>query len=42
MIYHKNGEKDSGVASINEKTAEATGDFVEFGPGLMKEFLEVK
>ena len=42
MIYHKNGEKDSGVASINEKTAEATGDFVEFGPGLKKEFLEVK
>ena len=42
MIYHKNGEKDSGVESINEKTAEATGDFVDFGPGLMKEFLEVK
>ncbi len=42
MIYHKNGEKESGVETINEKTAEATGDFVDFGPGLMKEFLEVK
>ena len=39
MIYHKNGEVD-GVETINEKTAEATGDFVEIGCGLMKEFLE--
>lgn len=40
MIYHKNGEIDSGVESINENTAKATGDFVEVGCGLMKEFLE--
>lgn len=39
MIYHKNGEIDSGVDSINENTAKATGDFVSFGPSLMKEFL---
>ena len=41
MIYHKNGEKESGVDSINEKTAEATGNFVDFGPGLIKHFFEV-
>ena len=40
MIYHKNGEKESGVRSINENTAKNTGDFVEYGPGLMKIFLE--
>ncbi len=39
MIYHKQGEKDSGVASINEKTAEATGNYVDFGPGLIRHFL---
>lgn len=39
MIYHKGNEIDSGVESINEKTAKATGDFVAFGPSLMKEFL---
>ena len=39
MIYHKNGEID-GVDTINEITAKATGDFVEIGCGLMKEFLE--
>lgn len=39
MIYHKGNEIDSGVKSINEKTAKATGDFVAFGPSLMKEFL---
>ena len=39
MIYHKNGEID-GVETINEKTAEATGDFVAVGCELMKEFLE--
>ena len=39
MIYHKNGERESGVASINEKTAKATGDFVGFGPDLMRQFL---
>lgn len=40
MIYHKKGEKDSGVASINEKTAEATGNYVDFGPGLIRRFFE--
>lgn len=39
MIYHKGNEIDSGVESINEKSAKATGDFVAFGPSLMKEFL---
>ena len=39
MIYHKNGEVE-GVETINEITAKATGDFVEIGCGLMKEFLE--
>lgn len=38
MIYHKNGEID-GVETINEKTAAATGNFVEYGPGLIKHFL---
>ncbi|MBO5410672.1 MAG: cofactor-independent phosphoglycerate mutase [Clostridia bacterium] len=41
MIYHKNGEID-GVETVNEKTAEATGDFVAVGHTLMKQFLEVK
>jgi len=40
MIYHKKGEKESGVASINEKTAEATGNYVDFGPGLIRRFFE--
>ncbi|MBR6619508.1 MAG: cofactor-independent phosphoglycerate mutase [Clostridia bacterium] len=38
MIYHKNGEID-GVETINEKTAAATGNFVEYGPGLIKHFI---
>ncbi len=41
MIYHKNGEVE-GVETINEKTAEATGDYVAVGHTLMKQFLEVK
>lgn len=40
MIYHKGGEIASGVESVNELTASATGDFVEFGPDLMRQFLE--
>ncbi len=40
MIYHKNGEKESGVQTVNENTAKATGDFVEIGHTLMKQFLE--
>ncbi len=39
MIYQKSKEADSGVASINENSAKETGDFVSFGPSLMKEFL---
>lgn len=39
LIYHKNGEKESGVESINEESAKETGNFVEFGPGIMSHFL---
>ena len=39
MIYHKGKELDSGVDSVNETTASLTGDFVEYGPGLMSRFL---
>jgi 2,3-bisphosphoglycerate-independent phosphoglycerate mutase len=39
MIYHKGKEVDSGVDSVNETTASLTGDFVEYGPGLMSRFL---
>lgn len=40
LIYHKKGEADSGVASINEETAKATGVYIDFGPGIMKHFLQ--
>lgn len=39
MIYQKSKEID-GVDTINEKTAKATGLFVESGVALMKKFLE--
>ena len=39
MIYHKNNEKSSGIASINEETAKDTDNFIEYGPGIMKKFL---
>ncbi|MBR6635680.1 MAG: phosphoglycerate mutase, partial [Clostridia bacterium] len=39
MIYHKKGEKMSGVDSINENTAAATGNFVEHGPSLINRFI---
>lgn len=39
MIYHKKDEKQ-GVATINEETAKATGNFIDFGPGIMKKFIE--
>ena len=39
LIYHKNGEINSNVKSINEETAKETGVFVEFGPSLMGKFL---
>lgn len=38
MIYRKSKEQDSHVDTINEATAKATGQFIEFGPGLMKHF----
>ena len=40
MIYHKNGEADSGVESIDEESAKATGNFIEFGPSIMKKFTQ--
>jgi 2,3-bisphosphoglycerate-independent phosphoglycerate mutase len=42
LIYHKNGEIESGVESINEESAKQTGVFVEFGPSLMGRFLGLK
>ncbi len=40
MIYHKKGEKDSGVSSINEETAKQTGIFIDDCTRLMPHFLE--
>ncbi|MBQ3128554.1 MAG: cofactor-independent phosphoglycerate mutase [Clostridia bacterium] len=40
VIYKKSAEKDSGVDSINEETAKATGVYVDFGPSMMKKFIE--
>ena len=39
MIYQKSCEKDSGVSSINEESAAATGNFVDFGPDMMLKLL---
>lgn len=39
MIYHKANEIE-GVRSIDEESAKATGNFIEFGPGIMKKFIE--
>ena len=38
MIYHKNGETDSGVKSINENSAQTTGIFEEVGHNLIRKF----
>ncbi len=38
MIYHKNAPKN-GVDTINEETAEATGNFIENGAGIMAHFI---
>ncbi|MCH5317215.1 MAG: cofactor-independent phosphoglycerate mutase [Eubacterium sp.] len=38
LIYHKKKEI-SGVKTINEETAESTGIFIDFGPGIMKHFI---
>ncbi|MDD6276154.1 MAG: cofactor-independent phosphoglycerate mutase [Clostridia bacterium] len=40
MIYHKSKEIESGVSNINENTAKATGKYIDFGPGLMKHFID--
>ena len=40
LIYRKGKELDSGVASINEKTASETGNFVDPGFDLMGHFLK--
>ena len=40
LIYCKGKEVDSGVSSINEKTASETGNFIEEGFGLMGHFLK--
>ena len=38
LIYNKNKEV-SGVDTINEETAKETGVFIDFGPGIMKHFI---
>ena len=38
MIYHKNGETDSGVSSINENSAQTTGNYVAVGHNLIRKF----
>ena len=40
MIYHKGKEIDSGVESINENSAKATGNYIDFGPSIMPHFLK--
>ncbi|MDE5996210.1 MAG: phosphoglycerate mutase, partial [Eubacterium sp.] len=39
LIYHKNKEIE-GVETITEETAANTGNFIDFGPGIMKHFIE--
>lgn len=39
LIYHKNNEIQ-GVDTINEETAKQAGNFIDFGPSIMSEFLE--
>lgn len=39
MIYHKSAPKQ-GVDTINEETAKNTGNYVDFGPGMMRKFIE--
>lgn len=38
LIYHKNKEVE-GVETINEETAANTGNFIDFGPGIMSHFI---
>ncbi|MBQ7581100.1 MAG: cofactor-independent phosphoglycerate mutase [Clostridia bacterium] len=39
MMYHRKDEKD-GKINFNEETAKNSGVFIEYGPDLMKEFLQ--
>lgn len=39
LIYHRNNEI-TGVDTINEETAKATGNYIDFGPGIMPHFLK--
>lgn len=39
LIYHKNNEIE-GVDTINEETAKATGNYIDFGPSIMPHFLK--
>ncbi len=41
MIYHKKGEKNNNYTTINEQTAAESGNFIEFGPDVMKKFLNL-
>lgn len=39
MIYHKKNERENSYNTINEKTAKESGNFIDFGPDVMKKFL---
>lgn len=39
LIYHKNNEI-TGVDTVNEETAKATGNYIDFGPSIMPHFLK--
>lgn len=41
LLYKKSAEDstDSGVDSINEESAKNTGNYIDFGPGIMSKFL---
>ncbi len=39
LIYHKN-KKIKGVDSIDEESAKTTGNFIDFGPDIMRHFIE--
>ncbi len=40
MMFRKGKELYSGVESINEESAKAAGNFIEFGPDIMRKFIE--
>lgn len=39
MIYHKKNERKNSYNTINEKTAKESGNFIGYGPDVMKKFL---